>query len=38
VASNTILSATSGFFTLLFGTLFRVEEFSWGKLLATTIW
>jgi solute carrier family 35 protein F5 len=37
VASNTILSATSGFFTLLFGTLFRVEEFSWGKLLATTI-
>eukprot|EP00029_Vermamoeba_vermiformis_P000174 TRINITY_DN10192_c0_g1_i1.p1 TRINITY_DN10192_c0_g1~~TRINITY_DN10192_c0_g1_i1.p1 ORF type:complete len:365 (-),score=67.87 TRINITY_DN10192_c0_g1_i1:30-1124(-) len=37
VASNTILSATSGFYTLLFGTMFRVEEFSWGKLLATMI-
>ncbi|KAK6533585.1 hypothetical protein TWF694_002522 [Orbilia ellipsospora] len=37
VASTTILSATSSIFTLIFGALFKVERFSWGKVLAITV-
>jgi solute carrier family 35 protein F5 len=35
VSSNTIISATSSFWTLLFGTIFCVEEFAWGKLVGS---
>lgn len=35
VASTTILSSTSSIFTLILGALWRVERFTWRKLLAT---
>jgi solute carrier family 35 protein F5 len=34
VSSSSILSATSSFFTLLFGVIFGAEQFSFGKLAA----
>ncbi|KAF3908428.1 hypothetical protein ABW21_db0201733 [Orbilia brochopaga] len=37
VASTTILSATSSIFTLIFAALFKVERFSWAKVLAITV-
>jgi solute carrier family 35, member F5 len=37
VASFTILSSMSGFFTLLFGAWVRVEKFTWIKLAALCI-
>lgn len=37
VASNTILSSTSGIFTLFMGVLFRVDTFSLTKLIAVSV-
>jgi len=34
VSSNTIISTTSGFFTLFIGVFFKIEEFTVGKLAA----
>jgi solute carrier family 35 protein F5 len=35
VSSNTIISATSSLWTLLFGAILCVEEFAWGKLVGS---
>ncbi|CAO3622803.1 unnamed protein product [Cunninghamella blakesleeana] len=37
VGSMTILSSMSGLFTLAFGVLFKVEKFTWTKMVAVTL-